>query len=183
MKYLSTSTTLGAILLGLMVISTVLICDCQTEDTGEPATSGQDTLASDPQSGPYGDEIPGFDFSQARIRYEFPQAQSHIVDIALQVQVNGSNQGIGGIFSLPGQFPVFQSMGPIPLSEILEAPESGYFPQVAVSPGFSYCVVTAENKYAKLYIVDMDFGNRSEGQPYVWIRFDWVFQPDGSRGF
>ena len=64
-----------------------------------------------------------------------------------------------------------------------EAPPDGYIPQVFITIGYSYCIVTAEGHFSKIYIVDWDYGQRESGAFFAWIRFDWIYQDDGSRTF
>jgi len=155
---------------------------CDEDTKGEVPTFGIDTLSSDLESFA-GTAVQGFDFSEARIRYENVMGVNEIIDFALQPQVNAMNQGIGGWLWLPAQQPAFYDMGPTPLPTITEAPENGYIPEVIISPGFSYCIITAEEHYAKIYILELDYGSRPNGEPFAWIRFNWEYQPDGSRYF
>ena len=160
----------------------IAMLGCDEGSEGEVPTFGIDTLSSDLESFG-GQAVQGFDFSEARIRYENVMVTNEIIDFAIQPQVNAMNQGIGGWLWLPGQQPVFYDMGPAPLPAITEAPEDGYIPEVIISPGFSYCIRTAETHYAKIYILELDYGSRHNGEPFAWIRFNWQYQPDGSRYF
>ena len=155
---------------------------CAEENTGKTPTYGIDTLSSDMET-LSGNSYQGFDFSEARIRYEYISSVNQIIDMALLPMVDGLNQGIGGRLWMPSQQPVYYDMGPTPITAIPEAPEEGYIPEVTINPGFCYCIITAEGNYAKIYVMELDYGNRPSGEPYCWIRFNWVYQPDGTRWF
>ncbi len=155
---------------------------CSAKDDGSIPTSGQDTLSSDRRLSGSVYEIQGFDFSEGRIRYEYPSPGSSILDMSIEPLVSGE-QAIGIMMTSLSQQPLFYDMGAQYLEEIMEAPAEGYIPEVFINLGHSYCIITAEGNFAKIYIVDMDYGQRSEGVFYGWIRFDWVYQSDGGRSF
>jgi hypothetical protein len=162
----------------------LLLTGCGVEEVGEVPTSGTDTLSSDQQWSGGVLETPGFDFSEARIRFDNGLAPESIVDISLGVIKNASNQPIGANFFLPVERPFIQDMGSILLSEITQAPETGYlYSMQNIWIGYSYCILTAEGKYAKLSVDDLTWDYREGGMPFAWMRFEWVYQSEGGREF
>lgn len=155
---------------------------CGPKDKGETDNWGQDTLSSDGRFMGSAEEMQGFDFSEGRIRFEIPVIGGGVLDMAVEPLVSGG-QAVGANLTAPSQLAAFYEMGNTYLENITEAPPEGYFPTAPVISGYSYCVLTTEGKYAKIYIVDSAYGVREGGAPYAWIRFDWVFQEDGGRNF
>ena len=155
---------------------------CAPKDEGDIPNFGQDTLSSEGKISGSTVEVQGFDFSEGRNRYEFPVPGSSSLDMAIEPVVSGT-EAIGIIMSSPSQLPLFYEMGNTFLENIDEAPADGYIPQVFITIGYSYCIVTAEGNFAKIYIVDWEYGQRESGAFFAWIRFDWVYQDDGSRTF
>ena len=162
-----------------MVVMMLFFSGCGPKNDGEIPTFGQDTLSSDGRINGNLVETQGFDFSEGRIRYDIPTPLGTILDIIIQPMAGSGQPEL----YMPGNIPAYYDMGPIQLQDILEAPENGYIPQVTLVQGFSYCIVTSEQKYAKINIADIDYGSRGDGVPYAWIRFDWVYQKDGGRAF
>ena len=64
--------------------------------------------------------------------------------------------------------------GFIDLNSVKVVPDSGYISSVDVSAGDIFAVRTSEGNYAKILILSQD----SAG-----LRFEWVYQPDGSCHF
>lgn len=160
----------------------IVMSGCNPANDGEIPSFGQDTLSSDGRINGNMVETQGFDFSEGRVRYDIPTPSGTILDLIIQPLIGGS-QAIGADLYMPGNIPAFYDMGPVLLQDILEAPENGYVPQWTLVQGYSYCIVTSEQKYAKIHIADLDYGSRGDGTPYAWIRFDWVYQKDGGRAF
>ena len=166
----------------LMMITMIATAGCAPKNDGEIPTFGQDTLSSDGRINGNLIETQGFDFSEGRIRYDVPGPMGTILDLIIQPMVGGS-QSIGATLTMPGNIAAYYDMGPALLQDILEAPENGYLSEVILIQGFSYCILTYEQKFAKIYIIDLDYGQREDGSNYAWIRYDWVFQKDGGRAF
>ena len=74
--------------------------------------------------------------------------------------------------------------GYIVFGAIHQAPAEGYIREIPdIAVGHTYCIVTSEEKYAKINIIEFEYGNRQTGEAYAWIRFQWQYQPDGTRDF
>ncbi len=68
-----------------------------------------------------------------------------------------------------------KDMGEVSLEEVREAPNRGEYSNGApVKKGHTYCIVTAENHYAKFLVEE------NPGEP-MKITIRWVYQSDGSR--
>ena len=151
-----------------------------------PALSSgmNDTLTSEIQYAGGVPEVQGFDFTEGRIRFEYAGQAGSVLDLAMEVQVNGTNFPIGGTFILPDNRPFIIDMGNAGLNDITEAPADGYvISLINISSNRSYCILTSEGKYAKIYVNDVVMDQREDGTPFIYIRFDWKFQPNGSRYF
>jgi len=170
------------IMLAVFCQMIIFYLGCKPKDQGDTPSWGQDTLSSDGRLTGTVMEVQGFDFSEGRIRFEVPVVGGGILDMAVEPLISG-NQAVGITLTSPSQLPAFYEMGNVYLESILEAPPNGYLTDVFLNSGYSYCVLTTESKYAKIYIVDSDYGEREDSSPYAWIRFDWVFQKDGGRSF
>ncbi len=60
------------------------------------------------------------------------------------------------------------------LNSIKVVPDSGYMSSVDVAAGDIFAVITSEGNYAKILILNQDT---------LGLKFEWVYQPDGSRYF
>ncbi|MDH4158220.1 MAG: hypothetical protein OEW00_13190 [candidate division Zixibacteria bacterium] len=60
------------------------------------------------------------------------------------------------------------------LNSIKVVPDSGYMSSVDVAAGDVFAIKTSEGHYAKILILDQDSAK---------LKFEWVYQPDGSRYF
>lgn len=167
--------------LPLFLLCLLLYAGCKNSDEGEPATFGWDTLSSESRWSGEMEEFQGFDFSEARIRYASFQGVSSVLDICIQAQPDCFNAD----FYLPDGRNFIQRMFDITaLEEITEAPADGYASSATnIWAGFYYCVLTTEGNYAKIHITDLECEIRPDGTPYAWVRFKWVYQPDGGRFF
>ena len=169
----------------LLLLASAALCisGCQDETSGVIPVSGIDTLSSDIQWSGSSMMIPAFDFSEARIRYAEISTAETMLDLALDVQSSG-NLPYGAMFTLYGNRPFIQDMGIVSLEEITEAPETGYVSLLLnIGVSHSYCILTADGRYARIHLNDVDWDTRPFGTPYAWIQFEWQFQPDGGRVF
>jgi len=167
----------------LLVLVVLYLTGCGDENSGETPTVGIDTLTSDSDWTGGVERPQGFDFSEARVRYADINLFESTIDLSIDVLTAG-NVATGAAFTLYGDRPFIRDMGLVSLEDVSEAPESGYVSYlINMVAGHTYCVVTAEGNYAKLFIMDMDWGNYEGGIPYAWIKFQWQFQPDGGRVF
>lgn len=155
-----------------------------SEETRPVLFFGTDTMTSELQYSGGVPEVQGFDFSDGRIRFEVAGQAGSLLDLSMEVQVNAANFPIGGRFILPDNRPFIFDMGNVGLNDITEAPADGYvISLINISSSRSYCILTYEGKYAKIYVNDVVLDKREDGTPYIWIRFDWELQNDGSRYF
>lgn len=74
---------------------------------------------------------------------------------------------------------VIQDMGITRISEIEEAPETGYSDSAQVIIGHSYCLRDGNNKYAKLQVTYVEGGEIS--QTSVLVSINWIYQEQESR--
>gem|GEM_PF-1914299 len=169
-------------LLGLLFVIPLLLLSfgCQPKDEGTVSDSGQDTLSSDYNVSGSSVEIQGFDFSEARIRFEAPNPNGNTLDMSVRPLMSG-DQAVGAVLYLPIEIPAFYNMGPTTMEAVTEAPAEGYIPEVTLNTGYVYCIKTSEEKFAKIQVVNLEYGSRGDGTIYAWFRFDWAFQQDGSR--
>lgn len=159
----------------------ILTTGCEPERNSDFPDSGIDTLSSDVMVSGSAIEIQGFDFSEARIRYEIPNPGGNaFIDMAIRPLMGGDSP-IGAVLYLPVETQAFYDMGPTTMESVTEAPAEGYIPEINLNVGYVYCVLTAEGKYAKMQVLDIDYGTREGGAAYAWFRFTWAFQTDGSR--
>ena len=173
----------GNIIFCLSIIFLIVSSWGCSEELGSVLPLGTDTLTSEVE---FAGEIPlaqGFNFAEGRIIFESYVAAGGL-DLALTVQTNASNFPIGGTFILPNNRPFIVDMGNVALQDITEAPADGYsISLINVLTSRAYCIWTSDNKYAKIYVNDVVLDTRQNGSPYIRIRFDWEYQPDGSRYF
>ncbi|MFH1288634.1 MAG: hypothetical protein ABII25_08065, partial [bacterium] len=85
----------------------------------------------------------------------------------------------GGILSLYVPGGMIQDMGIIQISEIEEAPETGYSASVPVVIGHSYCLQDGNNKYAKLQVTYVE--GAEIGQTSILVAINWIYQEKESR--
>ncbi len=74
--------------------------------------------------------------------------------------------------------PSLIDMGEINFAQITEAPSSGYQNFTNAVVNHCYCLITSQNKYAKIKITALGRDSVDD-----FFRFDWVYQTDGSRKF
>ena len=141
-----------------------------------------DTLSTDYRLSGGEIEFQGFDFSAGRIKFAaFPSGFDNVIDLSMEVMVNGAGEAVGAKFFHTR--PAYIDMGYLSLDQVGEAPADGYISELlGVTLGHTYCIITTEDKYAKIHIDDIQYGSRAAGT-FAWIRFDWQFQPDGGRIF
>ncbi|MEW6088156.1 MAG: hypothetical protein AB1498_07605 [bacterium] len=72
-----------------------------------------------------------------------------------------------------------QDMGIIQISEISEAPETGYSESAAVVIGHSYCLRNNNNRYAKLQVTYVE--GAEVGQTSILVSINWIYQENESR--
>lgn len=74
---------------------------------------------------------------------------------------------------------VIQDMGIIQISEIEEAPETGYSESVPVAIGHSYCLRDNNDRYAKLQVTYIE--GSETGQTSTVVSINWIYQEKKSR--
>lgn len=74
---------------------------------------------------------------------------------------------------------VIQDMGIIQLSEIKEAPETGYSEEAQVVIGHSYCLKNHNNRFAKFQITYVE--GAEVGQTAIFVSINWIYQEKESR--
>lgn len=121
----------------------------------------------------------GFDFSAEKVFQvgsqwsDYPEIVSKI-DLGLSDGWICASPAISGTDTLGNEI---KDMGAVELSEVVEAPATGYITDwIEPIAGHVYCLITQDNKYAKVKFTSVDPDN-------VIVTFDWVYQPDGSRFF
>ncbi len=180
MSKLKLSVTVILCAAGLMCL--ILCWGCGPKDEGTPAHYGIDTLSTDTRLSGGVIQYQGFDFSEGRIRFaEFNYGFEQILDLSLEVMVDGLGEPIG--VRLFHTRPAYIDMGYLLLEQVSEAPAENYISEITgIVLGNTYCILTREDKYAKIHIDDIEYGSRASGA-YARIRFDWQYQPDGSTVF
>lgn len=121
----------------------------------------------------------GFDFSAEKVYQvgsqwsDYPEIVSKI-DLGLSDGWVCASPTISGMDTLGNEI---KDMGAVELSEVVEAPATGYTTDwIEPIAGHVYCLITQDNKYAKVKFTSVDSGN-------VIVTFDWVYQPNGTRFF
>ncbi|MDD5771966.1 MAG: hypothetical protein PHX78_00705 [bacterium] len=85
----------------------------------------------------------------------------------------------GNFLSLYVPGGVIQDMGITALSEIKEAPETGYSEETQVIIGHSYCLRNNNNRFAKLQITYVE--GSEIGQTSVLVSINWIYQEKECR--
>ena len=166
-----------------LIVLVVFYAGCNPREDNI-ALTGIDTLSTDTKISGGNVLIQGFDFSGGRIKFADPSLGTEDFDISMEVQLNNSGEAVSAKFVLPSGRPAFIDMGYTTLDAVYEAPPNGYVAELwNIELGHTYCIITAEEKYAKMHIYDLDLGERPSGSAYASIKFDWAFQENGDRRF